>query len=170
MSKMKRIVILVTLLCMVASSAIASKRAITFVSLSSDIDTKEAGPLWNDMVTSDVNLKLASIGYKSVSANKCWQDFMEKHKVTDESLEAEWMKYLKERSDIAVNIYVDRYAVNKDKTVDCRVSLMVVPVDAPDKVLVHTKVGKEKVKGMSRMDLLKKLIAEEIHSKISVLQ
>jgi hypothetical protein len=47
---------------------------------------------------------------------------------------------------------------------------MMVPVDAPDKVLVYEKFEKTKVKGISRMDLLKKMLAEGIHSKISVLQ
>lgn len=168
-SNMKRIVILVILLCMMTVSAMASKRAVTFVYLSPDIDAKEAGPLWHDIVVSDVNLKLASAGYDAVSVEKMWSEFMKNHHETS-LLEAEWAKYLQEKSDVAVNVFVDRYAVNKDKTVDCRFSLMMVPVDVPDKVLVYEKFEKLKVKGISRMDLLKKMIAEGIHSKISVLQ
>jgi hypothetical protein len=166
---MKRVVILVIVLCMMMVSVIASKRAVTFVYLSSDINARESGPLWYDIVVSDVNLKLASAGYDAVSVDKMWSDFMKTPHETS-LIEAEWVNYLQKNSDVAVNVYVDRYAVNKDKTVDCRFSLMMVPVDAPDKVLVYEKFEKTKVKGISRMDLLKKMLAEGIHSKISVLQ
>lgn len=169
LSNMKRIVILVIALCMMMVSAIASKRAVTFVYLSPNIDVNEVGPLWYDIVMSDVNLKLASAGYDAVSVDKMWGKFIKEPHETS-LVEAEWVKYLQKNSDVAVNVYVDRYAVNKDKTVDCRFSLMMVPVDAPDKVLFYEKFGKTKVKGISRMDLLKKMLAEGIHSKISVLQ
>ena len=169
LSNMKRTVILVIVLCMMMVSAMASKRVVTFIYLSPNIDAKESGPLWYDIVVSDVNLKLASAGYDAVSVDKMWGDFMKTPHETS-LIEAEWVKYLRKNSDVAVNIFVDRYAVNKDKTVDCRFSLMMVPVDAPDKVLVYEKFEKINVKGMSRMELLKKMLDEGIHSKINILQ
>lgn len=102
---------------------------------------------WYDDVAGVVNKRLSSSGIEADPVSVPWKEFSSKYvgKVVNKDLaNAEWGKFLRSRYDLAVNVYVDKYLVNKDETVDAGVMVSVIRPEEFDSVLAF---GTAKVSG-----------------------
>ena len=146
-------------------AAFATDKAVTVVYYAQGGGTPMIADSWYQDVSGFVNGKLGSFGITADSVDIPWAEFAEKYAgktVNKEVAHAEWIRTLRARYNVSVNVYVDRFFVGKDGSVDVDVNIAVIRPGEFENVLAHGNVKIEKVKGKPSIEVLQEALSQAL--------
>ena len=144
-----RICSVVFLLLMICASCIASSvnKAVTIVRFTQPGVMPDVSDAWYEEVANKVNTKLKAYGVEAESSKLAWEEYATTHlneKVDKALVNEEWNEVLRSKYDTKVDVFVDRYAKNRDGTSDIMLEIVISAMDN-GRVLSHGAFDNSKV-------------------------
>ena len=166
MKKQLRLITLFAFVCtlFVSSMAFAApvKNAVILTYFSQNGDVQNVENSWYATVVKTVADRLNAYGIRAVPVDMPWQEFANAHKgqkLDPKVAQQEWGKYISSHYDSAVNVFVDTYKVNPDKSVSVAARIIVSDTKDTQKLYSNLAGKMENVKGKPQMQALQETLA-----------